>query len=56
MNTVVVTAGTLAVIRFTGTSGVVEIAASAQGTEAVALGHAKFVAPSVTDWTVVEVA
>ncbi len=52
---IVITSGTFAVVRFSPveTSGVIEIAAEARGTESAALDHAKFLAPHVTDWSVI---
>ena len=54
LRSVVVTSGTFAVVRFSisETSGLIEMASEALGTEEAALGHAKFLAPHVTEWTV----
>jgi hypothetical protein len=53
----VVASGTLAVVCYTDrdVTGTIELASDARGTETVALGHAKFIAPHVIDWNVVEV-
>lgn len=55
---VVIASGTFAVVRFSNenTTGIIEMAADACGTEAVALGHAKFLAPHVNHWTLEEAA
>ena len=51
---VVIATGTFAVVRFgTENAGIIEMAADAVGTEAVALGHARFIAPHVSNWSVV---
>lgn len=50
---VVVASGTFAIVAFSYAekAGVVEL--YEPGTESVALGHAKFVAPHVTEWSVI---